>query len=107
MVSFIALGRRFGGVALVAPVGRSTRHISVGRYRVLTELASGGMGHVSLAVTDGREDFRKLVVVKQLRESIATEVTSLRENTSATSATHRKSIETLKAELEGLRAVRW
>src|SRR5436190_13270441 len=41
--------------------------------------------------------------ISKLRESIATEVTSLRENTSATSATHRKSIETLKAELEAAR----
>jgi hypothetical protein len=35
----------------------------------------------------------------KLRESIATEVTNLRENSSATSATHRKSLETLKTEL--------
>jgi hypothetical protein len=35
----------------------------------------------------------------KLRESIATEVTNLRENSSATSATHRKGIETLKSEL--------
>jgi len=41
--------------------------------------------------------------MSKMRESIATEVTSLRENTSATSATHRKSIETLKAELEAAR----
>jgi hypothetical protein len=37
--------------------------------------------------------------MSKLRESIATEVTNLRENSSATSATHRKSIETLKSEL--------
>ena len=35
----------------------------------------------------------------KLRESFATEVTNLRENSSATSATHRKGIETLKSEL--------
>jgi len=41
--------------------------------------------------------------ISKLRESIATEVTNLRENSSATSATHRKSIETLKSELEAAR----
>ena len=41
--------------------------------------------------------------ISKLRESIATEVTNLRENSSATSATHRKSIETLKTELEAAR----
>ncbi len=49
----------------------SARPATAGRYRILTELACGGMGRVSLAVTDGPEDFRKLVVVKQLRASIA------------------------------------
>ena len=41
--------------------------------------------------------------ISKLRESIATEVTNLRENSSATSDTHRKSIETLKSELEAAR----
>src|SRR5713226_2136807 len=41
--------------------------------------------------------------MSKLRESIATEVTNLRENSSATTATHRKSIETLKSELEAAR----
>lgn len=37
--------------------------------------------------------------MSKLRESIATEVTNLRENSSATTATHRKSLDTLKSEL--------
>jgi len=41
--------------------------------------------------------------MSKLRESIATEVTNLRENSSATTATHRKSIDTLKTELEEAR----
>jgi len=41
--------------------------------------------------------------IAKLRESIATEVTNLRENSSATSATHRKSLETLKTELADAR----
>src|SRR3989442_6712903 len=41
----------------------------------------------------------------KMRESIATEVTNLRENSTVPSATHRKSIETLKSELESARRV--
>ena len=43
--------------------------------------------------------------ISKLRESIATEVTNLRENSSATTATHRKGIETLKSELEVARRI--
>ncbi len=41
--------------------------------------------------------------MSKLRESIATEVTNLRENSSATTATHRKSLDTLKSELSDAR----
>src|SRR5882724_6046646 len=41
--------------------------------------------------------------ISKLRESIATEVTNLRENSTASTATHRKSFETLKSELEAAR----
>src|SRR5260370_1456568 len=41
--------------------------------------------------------------ISKLRESIATEVTELRQNSSATSAGHRKSIDTLKSELADAR----
>lgn len=47
-------------------------------------------------------DVLKTEMVK-LKESIATEVTNLRENSTATSATHRKSLETLKTELADAR----
>jgi len=43
--------------------------------------------------------------ISKLRESIATEVANLRENSTATTATHRKSIATLKSELEAARRV--
>jgi chromosome segregation ATPase len=39
----------------------------------------------------------------KLRESVATEVTNLRENSTATTATHRKSLDTLKTELDEAR----
>ena len=41
--------------------------------------------------------------ISKLRESLATEVTELRQNSSATSAGHRKSIDTLKSELADAR----
>src|SRR6266436_6602876 len=41
--------------------------------------------------------------ISKLRESIATEVTNLRENSTATTATHRKSLDTLKSELDEAR----
>jgi predicted nucleic acid-binding Zn-ribbon protein len=41
--------------------------------------------------------------ISKVRESIATEVTELRQNSSATSAGHRKSIDTLKSELADAR----
>jgi hypothetical protein len=43
--------------------------------------------------------------ISKVRESIATEVTELRQNSSATSAGHRKSIDTLKTELAEARRV--
>lgn len=39
----------------------------------------------------------------KMRESVATEVANLRENSTATTATHRKSLDTLKSELETAR----
>ena len=41
--------------------------------------------------------------IAKLRESVATEVTNLRENSTATTATHRKSLDTLKTELDEAR----
>jgi hypothetical protein len=41
--------------------------------------------------------------MSKLRESVATEVANLRENSTATTATHRKSLDTLKSELDEAR----
>src|SRR5882724_9735275 len=41
--------------------------------------------------------------ISKLRESVATEVANLRENSTATTATHRKSLDTLKSELDEAR----
>lgn len=44
----------------------------LGRYRLLTTLGQGGMGAIHLAVMSGMGEFRKLVVVKELRRDLAT-----------------------------------
>lgn len=43
---------------------------SLGKYRVLGALGQGGMADVYLAVADGPEGFRKLCVVKLLKEEL-------------------------------------
>jgi serine/threonine-protein kinase len=43
---------------------------SLGKYRVLGALGQGGMADVFLAVADGPEGFRKLCVVKLLKEEL-------------------------------------
>jgi eukaryotic-like serine/threonine-protein kinase len=42
----------------------------LGRYRVLARLGQGGMGTIHLAVAFGLADFRKLLVVKELRREL-------------------------------------
>lgn len=51
---------------------------SIGRYRLLTRLAVGGMGEVFLAAHAGPEGFQKVVVVKRMLPSIAAERDLLR-----------------------------
>lgn len=43
----------------------------LGKYRLIAELAHGGMGTVYLAVAQGPAGFHKLVVIKQLRPAFA------------------------------------
>lgn len=43
---------------------------NLGRYRVLARLGQGGMGTIHLAVAGGLADFRKLLVVKELRPEL-------------------------------------
>ena len=44
--------------------------VSVGKYRFLVELGSGGMGDVFLAVAQGPKGFNKLQVIKRLRPEL-------------------------------------
>ena len=46
-------------------------NLSVGKYRFLLELGSGGMGDVFLAVAQGPAGFNKLQVIKRLRPELA------------------------------------
>ena len=43
----------------------------LGQYRLIAEIARGGMGVVHLAAKSGLEGFRKVVVVKELRPDLA------------------------------------
>jgi serine/threonine protein kinase len=53
--------------------GRETIRTSLGKYRLLAELGSGGMATVFLAVMRGQSGFNKLVVVKVLKPHLAVE----------------------------------
>jgi serine/threonine protein kinase len=44
----------------------------LGRYRILARLGQGGMGTIHLAVAFGLADFRKLLVIKELRTELTT-----------------------------------
>ncbi len=54
----------------MAATGAQTGH-QLGRYRLIAELGHGGMADVFLAVAQGPAGFNKLLVVKQLRPSLA------------------------------------
>jgi hypothetical protein len=51
------------------PVGRA----QLGRYRLLAEIARGGIGTVYVGCADGPTGFRKLVAIKTLRPELAAE----------------------------------
>lgn len=44
----------------------------LGRYRLVAPIGQGGMGRIFLAATSGLGEFRKLLVVKELQQELAT-----------------------------------
>ena len=54
-------------------VGNWAPSRSVGKYRIVLPLGQGGTADVYLAVADGPSGFQKLVVVKVLRKSLASD----------------------------------
>ncbi len=45
--------------------------MKLGKYRVIAELGTGGMANVYLGLSEGASGFKKLVVIKSLREHLA------------------------------------
>ncbi len=77
----------------------------IGRYRLLAELARGGMGIVHLGELNGPGGFRKLVVVKELKPELAKDPNHkamfLDEARLAARLEHRHIVETLEVGCEG------
>ncbi len=53
--------------------GRDNRSFESGRYRALARLGEGGMADVFLAVARGPAGFNKLVVIKRLKDALASQ----------------------------------
>src|SRR5688500_939333 len=54
----------------------SDRSVTLGKYRVIAKLGTGGMAEVYLAVARGAMNVNRLVVVKRLREEQASDPAS-------------------------------
>ncbi len=52
-------------------MGSKAENLNFGKYRLVAELGSGGMGDVFLAIAQGPRNFNKLQVVKRLRPELA------------------------------------
>jgi serine/threonine protein kinase len=52
------------------PLAASNSENKLGRYQLVVPLGQGGMGTIHLAVDGGLSEFRKLVVVKELRQDL-------------------------------------
>jgi serine/threonine protein kinase len=77
----------------------------LGRYHLLATLGQGGMGTIHLAVAGGLGDFRKLLVVKQLRQDLASDhrfvAMFMNEAQLAARLNHPNVVQTLEAGREG------
>jgi eukaryotic-like serine/threonine-protein kinase len=52
---------------------RSAEKLAIGKYRIVSQLGQGGTADVYLAVADGPAGFRKLVVLKVLRQNLSSD----------------------------------
>ena len=53
----------------LSPADPLQKSVNLGPYRVIAQLARGGMGVIYLAVTHGPGGFSKVLVVKELKAS--------------------------------------
>src|ERR1700759_1433975 len=78
---------------------------TLGRYHLVAELGQGGMGTIHLAVAGGLGDFRKLLVVKELRQDLTRNQRFVRmfldEAQLAARLNHPNVVQTLEAGQEG------
>jgi len=85
------------------------KSVVVGPYRLIAQIARGGMGIVYLAVTHGPGGFSKVLVVKELKASLAEEeeyvAMFLREARLAARLNHPNVVQTLDVRSEGDRHV--
>jgi serine/threonine-protein kinase len=60
---------------MISVAESETPAIEIGKYRVVAELAKGGMGNVYLAIAQGPGRFNKLLAVKELKPSFCEDET--------------------------------
>jgi eukaryotic-like serine/threonine-protein kinase len=82
--------------------------LQLGKYRLIIELAQGGMGNVYLAVAQGPAGFSKLSVIKELKPSLLEEPGFLEmfldEARLSARLSHQNVVQTNEASVEGGRA---
>ena len=82
--------------------------LQLGKYRLIIELAQGGMGNVYLAVAQGPAGFNKLSVIKELKPSLLEEQGFLEmfldEARLSARLSHQNVVQTNEASVEGGRA---
>jgi serine/threonine protein kinase len=90
------------------PIARSNpaiAHNQLGKYRLVATLGQGGMGTVHLACASGLGEFRKLIVVKELRQDLPWQDSSLAmfmdEARLAARLDHPNVVQTFEADQDG------
>jgi serine/threonine protein kinase len=88
-----------------SPLAETEAPETLGRYRLIGPLGQGGMGAIHLAMMSGTGEFRKLVVIKELRRDLASQPNFvelfLGEAKLAGRLTHPNIVQTLEAGQDG------